>query len=80
LILIELGIPFSDSIADGATIQRANEIAIAKGASLQWTLSVLSEIRRRGVEIPIILMGSLNPILQYARQIFGDARKPVLTD
>src|SRR4028118_1147514 len=57
--LIELGIPFSDSIADGATIQRANEIALAQGASLQWTLDVLSEIRKRKVEIPLILMGSL---------------------
>ncbi|MDQ4122083.1 MAG: tryptophan synthase subunit alpha [Acidobacteriota bacterium] len=72
--LIELGIPFSDSIADGATIQRANEIALQNGASLEWTLEVLREIRAR-VETPIVLMGSLNPILQYGvEQFCRDAR------
>lgn len=67
--LIELGIPFSDSIADGATIQKANEKALANGANLQYTLDALSEIRK-SVEIPIILMGSLNPILRYGEEKF----------
>ena len=72
--LIELGIPFSDSIADGATIQHANEIALRNGASLNWTLEVLREIRAK-VEIPIILMGSLNPVMQYGVERFcRDAR------
>ncbi|MEP6923470.1 MAG: tryptophan synthase subunit alpha, partial [Pyrinomonadaceae bacterium] len=68
--LIELGIPFSDSIADGATIQHANEAALANGASLAYTLETLREIRKRGVEMPVILMGSLNPILQYGVEKF----------
>jgi len=73
--LIELGIPFSDSIADGATIQHANEIALRNGASLNWTLEVLREIRAK-VEIPIILMGSLNPVMQYGVERFcRDARE-----
>lgn len=73
---IELGIPFSDSIADGATIQRANEIALANGASLNYTLDTLREIRKRGVKIPVILMGSLNPVLQYGVEKFCvDAKK-----
>jgi tryptophan synthase alpha chain len=67
--LIELGIPFSDSIADGPTIQAANESALANGASLIWTLDALREIRK-SVEIPILLMGSLNPILQYGVEKF----------
>lgn len=67
---IELGIPFSDSIADGATIQHANEIALKNGASLAWTLATLREIRAAGVEFPIVLMGSLNPILQYGVEKF----------
>jgi len=72
--LIELGIPFSDSIADGPTIQAANEKALANGASLEWTLETLREIRRR-VEIPILLMGSLNPIMQYGEaRFFNDAK------
>jgi tryptophan synthase alpha chain len=74
--LIELGIPFSDSIADGAQIQKANEQALANGASLPLTLEVLSEIRGKGLEIPIVLMGSLNPIMQYGEARFcTDARK-----
>lgn len=72
--LIELGIPFSDSIADGATIQRANEIALRYGASLKRTLEALREIRAK-VEIPIVLMGSLNPVMQYGVERFClDAR------
>ncbi len=68
--LIELGIPFSDSIADGATIQHANEAALRNGASLKFTLETLREIRNRAVKMPIILMGSLNPILQYGVERF----------
>jgi tryptophan synthase alpha chain len=67
--LIELGIPFSDSIADGPTIQAANERALEKGASLSWTLDTLREIRE-SVSIPVLLMGSLNPILQYGEERF----------
>ena len=72
--LIELGIPFSDSIADGATIQKANEKALANGANLQYTLDALREIRKT-VEIPVILMGSLNPILRYGEEKFCQAAK-----
>jgi tryptophan synthase alpha chain len=67
--LIELGIPFSDSIADGSQIQKANERALANGASLAWTLETLKKIRAAGIQTPIILMGSLNPIMRY-----GDTR------
>jgi len=67
--LIELGIPFSDSIADGPTIQAANERALANGASLKWTLETLREIRKT-VDIPILLMGSLNPVLRYGAARF----------
>lgn len=73
--LIELGIPFSDSIADGATIQKANEAALMNGASLNWTLETLREIRAKNVEVPIVLMGSLNPILQFGEEKFcGQAK------
>jgi tryptophan synthase alpha chain len=67
--MIELGIPFSDSIADGPTIQAANERALANGASLKWTLDTLREIRET-VNIPILLMGSLNPVMQYGVEKF----------
>lgn len=67
--LIELGIPFSDSIADGPTIQKANEHALANGAGLKWTLETLREIRKH-TQIPILLMGSLNPIIQFGVERF----------
>lgn len=78
--LIELGIPFSDSIADGATIQKANEAALKNGASLNWTLETLREIRAKKVKIPIILMGSLNPILQFGEEKFCKAAKEAGAD
>jgi tryptophan synthase alpha chain len=77
---IELGIPFSDSIADGATIQHANEIALKNGASLKYTLEILREIRRRGVEFPVVLMGSLNPILQYGVETFCEEARAAGAD
>jgi tryptophan synthase alpha chain len=67
--LIELGVPFSDSIADGPTIQAANEKALRNGVTLEWVLETLREIRSR-TDIPIILMGSLNPVLQYGVERF----------
>lgn len=78
--LVELGIPFSDSIADGATIQHANEIALQNGASLAFTLETLREIRRQGVEIPVILMGSLNPVIQYGEERFCQDAKAAGAD
>lgn len=73
--MIELGIPFSDSIADGPTIQQANERSLANGVTTEWVLSTLAEIREK-VDIPIILMGSLNPVLQYGVERFcRDAKK-----
>lgn len=78
--LIELGIPFSDSIADGATIQKANEAALKNGASLEWTLETLREIRAKKIEVPIILMGSLNPILQFGEEKFCETAKAAGAD
>jgi tryptophan synthase alpha chain len=62
--LIELGVPFSDPIADGPVIQRAGERAIAAGASLAKTLEIAAEIRSRS-ETPLLLFTYLNPVLRY---------------
>jgi tryptophan synthase alpha subunit len=62
---IEVGIPFSDPLADGPTIQRANTVALAAGATLGGILAAVAEVRARGVEAPITLMGYLNPFLAY---------------
>lgn len=67
--LIELGVPFSDSIADGPTIQAANERALLNGANLAWTLEIAKSLRARS-DARLILMGSLNPLLQYGMERF----------
>jgi tryptophan synthase alpha chain len=62
--LIELGIPFSDPLADGATIQQATHQALQQGTTVETCLETVAELRRRGVETPLILMGYYNPIFQ----------------
>lgn len=67
--LIEIGIPFSDPIADGPTIQESNGIALANGMTLKLLLEQLEGIRSK-VSVPIILMGYINPIVQYGMEAF----------
>lgn len=62
--LIELGVPFSDPIADGPVIQRASERALRAGANLPRLLEIVREIRRSS-EIPLLLFSYLNPLLRY---------------
>ncbi len=63
--LFELGIPFSDPLADGATIQRAAERALTNGVRLPVCLETLRQLRARGVQAPLLLMGYYNPLLRY---------------
>lgn len=67
--LIELGVPFSDPLADGPTIQRSTQIALEQGTTTVACLEMVRTLRRRGVETPFLLMGYYNPILAY-----GEAR------
>ena len=62
--LIELGVPFSDPIADGPVIQQAGERALRAGTTLRGVLDIAAEIRRRS-EVPILLFTYLNPVLRY---------------
>ena len=62
--LIELGVPFSDPIADGPVIQRASERALKAGATLPKLLDTVREIRRSS-EVPLLLFSYLNPLLRY---------------
>lgn len=66
---IELGMPFSDSVADGPTIQKANDVALANGITVERALEMLRAIRMR-VSVPIVLMGGFNPVLQYGVERF----------
>ena len=64
--IIELGVPFSDPMADGPVIQRANERALKQGISLSGVLDMVEQFRQSDTHTPVILMGYLNPI-----EIFG---------
>ncbi len=62
--LIELGVPFSDPIADGPVIQRAGERALRAGTTLHKVLDIACRIRRRS-EVPLLLFTYLNPVVKY---------------
>ncbi len=73
--IIELGIPFSDPLADGPVIQRASERALAAAATLPRILKLVTDIRRRS-QVPLVLFGYLNPFLRYGFEQFAqDARQ-----
>ncbi len=63
--LIELGVPFSDPVADGPTIQRASQRALEAGMTPERCLELVATLRRKGVTAPLVLMGYYNPILSY---------------
>jgi tryptophan synthase alpha chain len=67
--LIEIGIPFSDPVADGPVIQESNKIALDNGMTVKKLLEQVREIRKT-VKLPILLMGYLNPVLQYGVEKF----------
>lgn len=68
--IIELGIPFSDPMADGPTIQRASERALTAGVTLEDVLALVCRMREQ-VSVPIVLMGYSNPIYAYGWQRFA---------
>ena len=68
--VIELGVPFSDPMADGPTIQRASERALAKGMSLRKVLQLVVEFRKTDGKTPVVLMGYANPIEAMGQERF----------
>ena len=73
--IIELGIPFSDPMADGPVIQKANERALARGIGLTQVLAMACAFRELDAETPLVLMGYANPIERYGVDRFvGDAK------
>lgn len=67
--LIELGIPFSDPLADGPTIQYSSNIAIENGITMDRIFSMVAQVRKQS-EIPLVLMGYVNPVLKYGTDKF----------
>jgi tryptophan synthase alpha chain len=73
--LIELGVPFSDPVADGPVIQRAGERALKAGTNLKAVLQIAAEIRERS-EVPLLLFTYLNPVLRYGlKRLAEDAAR-----
>ncbi|EPS33723.1 hypothetical protein PDE_08685 [Penicillium oxalicum 114-2] len=66
--IIELGIPFTDPIADGPVIQKANTKALENGVTVTSVLQIVRDARSRGLKAPIMLMGYYNPVLRYGEE------------
>lgn len=71
--IIELGVPFSDPLADGPTIQHSTQVALEQGVNMPACLAGAARLRLSGVTQPLILMGYYNPILAYGVEGFVDA-------
>ncbi|WCE03342.1 tryptophan synthase subunit alpha [Pseudoxanthomonas sp. JBR18] len=69
--VIELGVPFSDPMADGPTIQRSSERALARGAGLRFVLEAVNAFRQIDATTPVVLMGYLNPVEIHGTQRFA---------
>lgn len=78
--LIEIGMPFSDPMADGPTVQAAANRALKAGATMQKTLQMVREFRKENQTTPLILMGYVNPIEHYGYEQFCKDAKTAGTD
>ncbi len=78
--VIELGVPFSDPMADGPVIQRATERAIRNGVGLRQTLAMAAQFRQSDTTTPVVLMGYANPIERMGRNEFSRAAKTAGVD
>ena len=71
--IIELGVPFSDPMADGPVIQKASERALARGIGVPQVLAMVREFRRGNAHTPVVLMGYANPVERYEQKHGADA-------
>jgi tryptophan synthase alpha chain len=78
--VIELGVPFSDPMADGPVIQRSSERALVHGVSLRDVLSYVAEFRKHDAKTPVVLMGYANPIERMGEEVFVEAAKKAGVD
>ncbi len=78
--IIELGVPFSDPMADGPVIQRASERALANKVGLKDVLAMVAEFRKANSETPVVLMGYANPVERMGYETFAKAAKEAGVD
>ena len=70
--MIEIGVPFSDPLAEGPTIQRSSQVALEQGATLDTCFDACAALRKRYSVVPLILMGYYNPVLSYGLDRFAE--------
>lgn len=73
--ILELGVPFSDPMAEGPVIQKAHERALAKGTSLRKTMALVAEFRKQNQHTPVVLMGYANPVEKMGYETFVSLAK-----
>ena len=78
--LIELGMPYSDPLADGPVIQASGSAALANGMTIEKLFRQLSAMRDQNITVPVLLMGYMNPVLQYGFEKFCAAAAAVGVD
>ena len=78
--IIELGIPFSDPLADGPTIQASTQRALDEGMTPPKVLHIVHQVRAAGCDVPLVLMGAYNPVLQYGAERFARAMQDAGAD
>ncbi|MBU3614616.1 tryptophan synthase subunit alpha [Polynucleobacter sp. Latsch14-2] len=78
--VIELGVPFSDPMADGPVIQRSSERALAKGVTLHSCLKMVKDFRMKDTTTPVVLMGYANPVEQMGAEFFATEAKAAGVD
>jgi tryptophan synthase alpha chain len=76
---LEIGIPFSDPIADGPTVQRTSQVSLANGTTVQDCIDLVARLRADGVGVPVMLMGYFNPVVKFGveRYVVACARAGV---
>ncbi len=77
---VELGVPFSDPLAEGPTIQKSSLHALNQGVTLSDCFEVAAELRRRGTRVPLVLMGYYNPFLAYGLEAAAESAQRVGVD
>ena len=68
--MLEIGMPFSDPLADGPVIQETSQVALDNGVTIPWILETVAQVRRQSNRIPIVLMGYINPIQRMGIETF----------
>lgn len=77
--IIEIGMPYSDPVADGETIQQSNQVSLDQGMSLKVLFEQLKDLRSH-IQVPVILMGYINPVMQFGIEAFCQACQKVGVD